>query len=80
MQVMVKKKNSGNLDPRQVLAVESAHIASNPPDRAGLRKSHHPPHRLYMRHLIRNCLTEDDIKLVRFGPPLYRPSLLNPPC
>ena len=64
----MKLKNSRNVDSRQSLAVDSAYLACKPPERASLRRSRHPPHELYMRHLVHDCLTQDALKQVRLCP------------
>ena len=61
---MTKLKNSKNLDSRQSLAVDSAYLACKPPDRMMAKRSKQPPHKQYLRHLIHDCLSEDELKQV----------------
>lgn len=61
---MMRLKNSRNLDSRQSLAVDVAYLACKPRSRADRRKDR-PPHVLYMRHLVHDTLTQDNVKQVR---------------
>lgn len=59
---MVKLKNTRNVDARQALAVDNAHLACKPPERARYRRSRKPPEELYMRHLVLSVLTRDTME------------------
>lgn len=62
---MVKLRNSRNLDARQALLVDNAYYAVHPPERVGARRKRRPPMHEYMRHLILDSLSKDEVKPVR---------------
>ena len=64
-QVMMKLKNSRNLDARQSLLLESAFYAARPPERTAARRKQRPPLREYMRHLVHERLTHAELKQAR---------------
>ena len=64
-QVMMKLKNSRNLDARQSLLLESAFYAARPPERTAARRKQRPPLHEYMRHLVHQPLTQADLKQAR---------------
>lgn len=63
-QVMVKLRNSRNLDARQSALVDSAYFAVHPPERVGARRKKRPPEHEYIRHLILESLSKDEVKPV----------------
>ena len=63
-QVMMKLKNSRNLDARQSMLLDNAYFAVRPPERVGARRKRRPPMQEYMRYLTRECLTKDEVKPV----------------
>lgn len=71
---MSKLKNSKNLDSRQTLAVDSAYLACKPPEHLTAKRSKQPPHRQYMRHLVHDCLCEDELRQVDLLSPLFWPN------
>ncbi|KAK9825703.1 hypothetical protein WJX81_008105 [Elliptochloris bilobata] len=64
LEVMMKLKNSRNLDARQSLLLESAFYAARPPERTAARRKQRPPLHEYMRHLVHERLTHADLKQV----------------
>ena len=64
-QVMMRLKNSKNLDARQSMLLDNAYFAVRPPERLGARRKQRPPEQEYMRYLVRECLTRDQVKPVR---------------
>lgn len=64
-QVMMKLKNSRNLDARQSLLLESAFYAARPPERTAARRKQRPPLHEYMRHLVHERLTHAELKQAR---------------
>jgi hypothetical protein len=71
-QVMMKLKNSRNLDARQTLLLDSAAYAARPPERAGARRKRRPPMHEYVRHLVHERLTHAELKQARPGRPAAR--------
>ena len=64
-QVMMRLKNSKNLDARQSMLLENAYFAVRPPARLGARRKQRLPEQEYMRYLVRECLTRDQVKPVK---------------
>ena len=64
-QVMMRLKNSKNLDARQSMLLDNAYFAVRPPERLGARRKQRPPEQEYVRYLVRECLTRDQVKPVR---------------
>ncbi len=67
-QVMMKLKNSRNLDARQSMLLDNAYYAVRPPERVGARRKRRPPVHDYMRHLIHDRLATEQVKPVRRSP------------
>ena len=61
----MRLKNSKNLDARQSMLLDNAYFAVRPPERLGARRKQRPPEQEYMRYLVRECLTRDQVKPVR---------------
>ncbi len=61
---MLKLKNVRNLDARQSLLVDSAYFQAKPPERPAQRRRQKPPEQLFMRHLVYDVLTADNILAV----------------
>lgn len=65
-QVMMRLKNTRNLDARQSMLLDNAYFAVRPPERMGARRKKRPPEQEYVRHLVRECLAKDQVKTVRW--------------
>ena len=76
-QVMMRLKNSKNLDARQSMLLDNAYFAVRPPERLGARRKQRPPEQEYMRHLVRECLTRDQVKPVRASHLSLHQAMLN---
>ena len=79
---MVKLRNSRNLDARQSALVDNAYFAVHPPERVGARRKQRPPEHAYIRHLVLDSLSKDEVKPVllpsRVAHPFPRPVLPLP--
>lgn len=64
VQVMMRLKNTKNLDARQSMLLDNAYFAVRPPERLGARRKKRAPEHEYMRHLVRECLSKDQVKPV----------------
>ncbi|BDA48017.1 Regulator of nonsense transcripts 2 [Coccomyxa sp. Obi] len=64
LEVMMKLKNSRNLDARQSMLLDNAYYAVRPPERVGARRKRRPPVHDYMRHLIHDRLATEQVKPV----------------
>lgn len=60
----MKLKSSRNVDPRQGLAVDSAFLVCKPPEHSLAKRSKQKPQRQYMRYLVHDLLSEDELKQV----------------
>ncbi|KAK9907680.1 hypothetical protein WJX75_008040 [Coccomyxa subellipsoidea] len=64
LEVMMKLKNSRNLDARQSMLLDNAYYAVRLPERVGARRKRRPPVHEYARHLIHNRLATEQVKPV----------------
>ena len=60
----MRLKNSKNLDARQSMLLDNAYFAVRPPERAAARRKKRAPEQEYMRYLIREALSRDQVKSV----------------
>ena len=60
----MRLKNTKNLDARQSMLLDNAYFAVRPPERLGARRKKRAPEHEYMRHLVRECLSKDQVKPV----------------
>jgi len=63
LEVMMKKKNAKNLDPRANTLLENAYYASKPPEK-GIDKEELPPLHQYIEHLVFVRLTPSTVQQV----------------
>ena len=64
LQVVMRLKNSRNLDARQSALLDNAYFAVRPPERAAARRKRRAPEQEYMRYLVRECLAKEQVKPV----------------
>ncbi|CAL8462985.1 g2519 [Coccomyxa elongata] len=64
LEVMMKLKNSRNLDARQSMLLDNTYYAVRPPERVGARRKRRPPVHDYMRHVIHDRLATEQVKPV----------------
>jgi hypothetical protein len=64
LQVMMRLKNSRNLDARQNALLDNAYFTVRPPKRAVARRKRRAPEQEYMRYLVRECLAKEQVKPV----------------
>ncbi|KAK9806738.1 hypothetical protein WJX72_000988 [[Myrmecia] bisecta] len=64
VEVMMKLKNARNIDARQSMLVDSAYFQCKPTARRALQRKQRPPVHEYIRHLVYDCMDEEDLKKV----------------